>query len=605
VTIKSTLKLKDKFKSSLYIELLANSQIKYECLSGYHLKTTRLRGNHEVVYSKKSTIEKCTEDVASTSNDIDNDLVTNKDAPGWKRKRDKFELLELENSNRQEQQLDDDDPSSTTSSISSNVDLAQIENFHECVKPCKPFKTNKSILNGFLVPSRDLYYPGDEINYLCHEGYLVELPFYENKTTNMTTRISNMHVLECGSKGSWHLADADEPPRTSSDRMVISRLPVCSDIKSFNLDSGLDADNKLDVWSPYNSFSYAELNLRSILLIFTIAGILLVILILSLLTRRFYRTRHNDFFYQNYLTQIDPFLLASENANSNDSCSLRVATSVTGAATTAPFNSNPTAASNLISTAHTPSSVSHLPSYEEAVNQATSVAGAVPTSSNANGALAPELANQIVRSNPSGSNLGTVKTTTESVVPNPPSYTEAAQSSSSDGGHVVVLASRSSSIRSNLTIRSANPSIRTTNSMGNASCNLPVNKRQHSCSSKSSRRHHHHHHHNNHASRHKTPTGSEACASAMTNSDTTCNAEALGFSSTLTAATTNSSLLSDQSNASKVTMRGSTTHATTTSSNDDSLSSAAVEANVANDEANDESERLIDLNQNTNKNNAL
>ena len=172
------------------------------------------------------------------------------------------------------------------------------------------------------MPERELYEPGDQLNFLCNDGYAVQLQAGP-PLNNVTSRISNMHVLECSFNGTWFLVD-------SVDTEEVAHLPACVTLRSFNLDptvpsSSANLDDDGDLYqSSSSSFSYDELNLRSFLLAFTIGAILIVVLILTVLAKRFfYRRQRNgtddDFLYQNYLAQIDPtaYLVVANGSNFN------------------------------------------------------------------------------------------------------------------------------------------------------------------------------------------------------------------------------------------------------------------------------------------------
>jgi hypothetical protein len=360
----------------MYIDLIENSQVKYECLSNFQLKSTKLTNSNNInMQPQKYFIEKCT-----NNNDDDGE-----DSVLVKKTTNTDESTEFVPG------------TTTTTSQQFNPFNNRIEYFHECLRPCHAFKVNKTALNGFLVPQRDLYQPGDQLSFLCNDGFLAQLPItdedsVESTTTNNTTkRISNMHILECSYNGTWFLVSELEPD--------VNRLPTCSPLKAFNLDPNVAAVNT----NLYQSFSYTELNLRSVYLAFTIGGILIVILTLTLLMRRFYRQQQNgggpnDFYYQNYLAQIDPtaYLVVAAAAgaegsaeayasdlnveNNNMRCSMPSATAAAAAAAISlAFGSIGSASSlnqqqsqnncgHLNSCLIDAAAAGNLPSYEEAVN---------------------------------------------------------------------------------------------------------------------------------------------------------------------------------------------------------------------------------------------
>jgi hypothetical protein len=231
-------------------------------------------------------------------------------------------------------------------------------NFYECVKFCQPFKMHaKSNMNGFLVPTRSLFAPGEHMTYMCHDGYAVEIPVIDvsvnstlNETTNATEtgsniqkKISNINTFVCSMNGTWHLLLSQA--NTNKESMLVSsneitNLPRCSNLRDLlrNNDdsnqveeeeatvfkSGASLTSREDLWLPTNDqLIYTELNIRSLCLMLAVGGILMIFLVLSVLALKFYKVRRESILYQSYQPQLDnqPFDSIVNSTASNTSIS--------------------------------------------------------------------------------------------------------------------------------------------------------------------------------------------------------------------------------------------------------------------------------------------
>ena len=283
------------------MELLENSQVKYECLHGFKLKTTLAEGNQ---------------------NSIDNSNL-----PSYEEKkyaRGKKENIFIEKCERFISPFEDMyEMGETSLDFLNNVDYElnshysryyrQISNTklirHECVRTCEPFKVNHALSKLFLVPlRREAFFPGEKLTLHCNEGYIAAI-LNENEYLNRFD-------LDCEANGKWYLKNfkLKDSNETSQMKIIeINKLPLCFSIDK--LKSIHTKNNASEFF--YGDFSYSELNVRTFSMIILFCGLLFSIVILSLTIINYYSKR----FAQRslLLSQRDPFVLpiSSNTASSN------------------------------------------------------------------------------------------------------------------------------------------------------------------------------------------------------------------------------------------------------------------------------------------------
>ncbi len=565
--------------SLLYIDLIETSRIKYECLDGYQLrKTNELNNQIKIPSPRKALIEKC---------------ELNRD-----------EMRQRSNQDSSEDESDNDDESSENNSsivVSSSEiyqeknKLIKNNNFYECIKPCKTLKfttQHSRNVNGFLAPIKKAYLPGDQLTFYCNEGHAAQIPYTSfnlikeekdgNSTLNETQKVSlsNINSLECSLNGTWHLllSNQKESPKTILSINEITLLPQCLNIKDIlsqnNGDSLSLSGNDDDNDNEKDNIVYAELNIRSLLLMFTIGGSLMVLLILSVVALKFYRTRllveNGLLFYRN-------FNLPDSASGGSNHHQITLDPSESSNTTTTHHSLNlcsnqliiPRSAPSMTLRSSSITSLnSQLPSYEEVVSNA-----APPIVSHSSNTLRPlfyppsfAIANQIFSNHGEQEEVKPIDegSTTSQLEPiqdldeggggvEADGATGGGASASSNIGHNV----RNGSIRSNSTILSANPSIRTTNSIGtstsigNSSQNsrstttrVAAQTRQNIKKTQNQRKYSQHQQQRSVASKATTTSTTTADSSSMFSNDNCL--------------TLNSSLLTNKSDASKVALLGST-----------------------------------------------
>lgn len=175
-------------KDNALIKAYENSLVKFRCFDGYKLRSIAYKqiqgseSNEEsfeitsIVYKGKALIEKC------GPNGTESAFIN-----------------EFDNQTKFVGQLSTDDQ----------------QLFHQCVKECSLFQTDFAEMNGFLVPARHQYAPGDRLQFLCKEGYVAEMPVI-NRGTLKEYRLSNAHTLECSLNGTWHFV-AQSKQETSNN----------------------------------------------------------------------------------------------------------------------------------------------------------------------------------------------------------------------------------------------------------------------------------------------------------------------------------------------------------------------------------------------------
>lgn len=432
----------------------------------------------------------------------------------------------------------------------------------ECVRTCRSLGLTAQVqadkANGFLVPVKSYFEPGQQVVYMCSEGYAAQIPVLvdnsnqsnQSETTNRyySVRMSNVNSFECSPNGSWHLiiAKLDDTSSTLSLN-EITRLPQCLSIKELMRDQQqetiLTPDGLLEdvvVAGTVNGttsdqMAYAELNIRSLLLMITVGGALIILLVLSALGLKIYHHRREEsllerqrrprdceqnqvsgsmLLYQSYLPQL------MDHSNHNRQFYTDILAAATGGSTRQLIGSNQSGVDPAANVSSTPAThiqrstpnthsaanpsfnysllvnsntASQLPSYDEAVRQSTSNSSIQalpnPASINIESTLQARTdaidttgldlagfltSTQIIRSNPQCSSTTDNQTTLDSPDSRPfvKSETESVAAVAAATANQLI-SSLNGSIRSNITIRSSTPSMRTNHSIGTSSsiCN--------------------------------------------------------------------------------------------------------------------------------------
>lgn len=151
--------------------------------------------------------------------------------------------------------------------------------FFECIQYCQSPKFNSTLKNGFLVPSRDSYKPGEQIGFYCNEGYASRIDFY--RENNLTNLISNVHRLECVRDGSWRFLDNHSSNLTNAHILKNTLLPLCISLDALFHKNNIHKDQ----------IDYKNLNIYSLNLIFALVGLIIGLLSVSLMSIRAIRLR--------------------------------------------------------------------------------------------------------------------------------------------------------------------------------------------------------------------------------------------------------------------------------------------------------------------------
>ena len=370
---------------------------------------------------------------------------------------------------------------------------------------------------------------------------------------------------------------------------VLKSLAKCSTVESY-----LDKQRKTlksDIWSSTpTKISYNDLNMRTFSMLFAIGGCIMILLLTSLITMKFVqRKRHT--FQEIFSPQLDPLLFSSANESSSFSNSntpdFRSALQQRQNGTTQLQRSQPTApqdpgigsigSSSDLNRCHNNNTLlnAYLPSYEEALLQQPISVPIVNTIRDQTVTPMP---------NPFTNSLNnTQATTSSSLTSNQPnnhnnkseliinettSIIEIAPSTlqslgigagAGSSNHHHNNRSRSGSMRSNLTIRSATGSIRTNNSAGTTNSNTSFNLPPPSSSlRKNNIRARHRLNNFKNLSNHNRTRGfsNQTVATQDSQSPSETTTATSTFNTTTTTAG-GSSLLSNQSDASVIVLRGS------------------------------------------------
>ena len=279
---------KQQENGSFFMELFEHSQVKFECLHGYKLKTTLGDGNEKHARGRKENffVEKC-ERPNSPFEDMYDTSVANLDFL----KNVDYEL------------------SSHYPRYYRQSSNSQLTYRHECLKYCEPFKINHALSKLFLVPlRRDVFFPGEKLTLHCNEGYIAVI-LNENE-------FINRFDLDCEENGKWYLKNfkvKDSNGTSHTKSVEINKLPICFSVDKLK---AVHAKNNASDYF-YGDFSYSELNVRTFSMIILFCGLLFSIVILCLTIINYYSKR----FAQRslLLAQSDPFVLpvSSNIASSN------------------------------------------------------------------------------------------------------------------------------------------------------------------------------------------------------------------------------------------------------------------------------------------------
>jgi len=149
------------------LKVYENSKIAFKCFHGYQLRTISYKMNEDTaVYDVKSTVHKVTAFMEKCGRE---GIVS------------KHWLNENNESDK---------------------------SFHQCFKYCSLFQTDFSEMNGFLVPLRRVYLPGEQLKLMCNEGYIAELATHNSDSQELKeTKLNNTHTFECSTNGTWQLVD--------------------------------------------------------------------------------------------------------------------------------------------------------------------------------------------------------------------------------------------------------------------------------------------------------------------------------------------------------------------------------------------------------------
>lgn len=329
-------------QSLYYIDLIESSKIKYECLDGYFLRVipnSRQQTRNDIAKGRKYLIERC------KSNGIEEFVVVKRKSSKSKVSLNRHEFnhnFEEYYDYSSDEQYDEYYSDNLDTMISStSVSSLNEKKLYECTRYCRPFKTN-SLMFGYLVPSKQntQFSPGEQVKFYCKEGYVTDL-------TKTRAHVSNMHLLECTTNGTWNLVlNTNRFPSTLFKHNIDSLID-CNPIDTFYETSQA---NKSDSY-----LTYSELNMRTFTMIFAICGLIILVLLTSLLTLKLIKRKHPELVFNNMSPQLDPLLTTNSDANSTlPEYTLRSRTNVATVLPSAP-------------SLHL--STSELPSYQEAVNQ--------------------------------------------------------------------------------------------------------------------------------------------------------------------------------------------------------------------------------------------
>ncbi len=156
------------------IQVHANSKVAFRCFQGYQLRTVsyKLYAGTDESYDVKSTVHKVTAIMEKCG-------------------REGVESKHL----------------------ISGYDESE-KSFHQCFKYCSLFQTDFSGMNGFLVPLRRVYLPGEQLKLMCNEGYVAEINVHAiGDQGSQEAKLSNAHTFECSTNGTWQLVNGSR--RTS------------------------------------------------------------------------------------------------------------------------------------------------------------------------------------------------------------------------------------------------------------------------------------------------------------------------------------------------------------------------------------------------------
>lgn len=157
------------------IQVHEKTTVKYQCFNGYHLRSLsytipdKENTNYEItrtVYKSKILIQRC------GINGIESKFNNANDETNLKNINDNNEQIM----------------------------------HYQCFKYCSLFQPDFTNMTGFLAPVKRLYAPGDQLKFMCKEGYISKFPVF--KTIDHETsefELSNEHTLKCSINGTWYL----------------------------------------------------------------------------------------------------------------------------------------------------------------------------------------------------------------------------------------------------------------------------------------------------------------------------------------------------------------------------------------------------------------
>ena len=269
----------------LFVELLEQSQVKYECLQGFKLKSSSTASGESspAKFSRKkesSFVEKCESTDSSDDSSLHLDYLNELD----------YDLSEFSRSSRQ-------------ISILSKIVR------HECSRYCEPFKINHALSKLFVVPlRRELFFPGEKLMFHCNEGYIAAV-------LNDHEYVQRFD-LECDPSGKWHLKNYKVPAANGTyvvKSLEVTKLPICFSVDKLRTSPRSSSNNASDLF--LSDFSYGELNVRTFSMIILFCGLLFSIVILCLTIINYYNKR---FAQRNFLlAPSDASLLPAESAPPN------------------------------------------------------------------------------------------------------------------------------------------------------------------------------------------------------------------------------------------------------------------------------------------------
>lgn len=75
-------------------------------------------------------------------------------------------------------------------------------------------------MNGFIVPVRQVYSPGDHVKFLCNEGYVSQLPVVTESKIEM--ELKNTYTFECSINGTWYIINPADDGESSRSTLKVN-----------------------------------------------------------------------------------------------------------------------------------------------------------------------------------------------------------------------------------------------------------------------------------------------------------------------------------------------------------------------------------------------